>query len=67
MCFYILGKFIFIIFYWIKVDLEFRFDNRILLILKLGREDFGLYVCNVENIYSSGNKGIVNVIIEIDV
>lgn len=66
-CFYISGKPNATTFYWTKADSEFRYDYRTLWIPNIGREDSGSYVCNAENIYSSGNKGTANATIEIDV
>lgn len=63
MCFYIMGEFIVIRVYWIKFDLVFRYDGQMLWILNIEIEDLGIYVCYVENSYSSGNRGIVNIII----
>lgn len=62
-CLYIVGEFIVIIVYWFKIDLVFRYDDQMLWILNIEKEDLGIYVCYVENSYSSGNRGIVNVII----
>lgn len=66
-CSYTLGEPTATTVYWTKSNSVFRYDDQMLWIPNIEKEDSGTYVCHAENSYSSGNRGTANATIRIDV